>query len=219
MPSGIAQSTGLLTQTAYWNAMQEFIRPGDVIIAEDGTSIIGAGQITLPRGCTFVSQAVWGTIGYATGALLGTLLAAPDRRHVLFTGEGSLQLTAQEISTILRHDLKPFIFVINNHGYTIERTILGKDAKYNDVANWRYSELPKVFCRNCTTETCVVETIEDLRGVLEAPHGGFVLVESVMDKDDSPIDLIRGGHAFAATDYGPRGPQSAPGAQLQIPSR
>ena len=66
-PSGMAESTGLLTQTAYWNAMEEFIRPGDVIIAEDGTSIIGAGQMTLPQGCTFVSQAVWSSIGYATG--------------------------------------------------------------------------------------------------------------------------------------------------------
>jgi hypothetical protein len=65
----------------------------------------------------------------------------------------------------------------------------------------------------------VVETIEDLRRVLEAPHGSFVLVESVMDKDDSPIDLIRGGHAFANADYGPRGPQSTPGAQIGIPSR
>jgi indolepyruvate decarboxylase len=194
--SDVKESSGLLTQTAYWNAMQEFIREGDVIIAEDGTSLIGAGQMNLPQGCTFISQAVWGSVGYATGALLGTLLAAPDRRHVLFTGEGALQLTAQEISTILRHDLKPFIFVINNQGYTMERTILGKDAKYNDVADWRYSELPHVFCRNRTAETYVVETIEDLQNVLEAPHEAFVLVESVMDRHDSPVDLIRGGHGL-----------------------
>jgi indolepyruvate decarboxylase len=212
-----AGSNGLLTQTAYWSAMQEFIRPGDVIIAEDGTSIIGAGQMRLPEGCTFISQAVWGSIGYATGALLGTLVAAPHRRHILFTGEGSFQLTAQEISTMLRHGLEPFIFLINNHGYTIERTILGKSARYNDVANWRYSELPKVLCRDCVAETYVVETAEDLRKVLEAPHKGFVLVESVMDKYDSPVDLIRGGHAFAETDYGPRGPQSVPGEQIELP--
>jgi indolepyruvate decarboxylase len=213
------KSTGALTQVAYWEAMQGFIRPGDVIIAEDGTSIIGAAQMSLPDDCTFISQAVWGSIGYATAALLGALLAAPDRRHVLLTGEGSLQLTAQEISTILRHNLTPCIFVINNLGYTIERTILGKDAKYNDVANWRYSELPRVFCRNCTAETYVVETIEQLREVLRVPHRGFVLVESVMDKDDSPVDLILGGHAFADTDYGPRGPQSVPGAQIEVPNR
>jgi indolepyruvate decarboxylase len=212
-------STGLLTQKAYWNAIQQFVRPGDVIIAEDGTSIIGAGLLHLPENCTLIAQSVWGSIGYATAALLGTLLAAPDRRQLLLTGEGSFQLTAQEISTILRHDLKPFIFLINNQGYTIERTILGKNARYNDVANWRYSELPKVLARDRITETYVVETIEDFEKVLQAPHKGFVFVESVMDKNDSPVELILGGHAFADTDYGPRGPQSVPGAQIELPTR
>ena len=62
----------------------------------------------------------------------------------------------------MRHALKPFIFVIDSHGCTIDRTILEKDAKYNDVANWRYSEQPKVFCRDCTAETYMVGTIEEL---------------------------------------------------------
>jgi indolepyruvate decarboxylase len=57
------------------------------------------------------------------------LKAAPERRHILLIGDGSFQLTAQELSTILRHDLKPLIFLINNGGYTIERTILGLHAK------------------------------------------------------------------------------------------
>jgi len=47
------------------------------------------------------------------GSLLGSLLAAPTRRHLLFIGDGSFQLTAQEISTILRHDMKPVIFVVS----------------------------------------------------------------------------------------------------------
>jgi indolepyruvate decarboxylase len=211
-------SDGALTQDSYWQAMQTFLRPGDVILAEDGTSIIGAGGLKLPEGCTFISQAVWGSIGYTVGALLGALLAAPGRRHILFIGEGSFQLTAQELSTILRHDLKPYIFLINNHGYTIERAILGKDAKYNDVANWRYAELPRVFRPDGNAETYVVEKVEDLEDVLDAKHAGLVFVESVMDKYDAPIDLIRGGHAFANSDYGPRGPQFAPDAQLQIPN-
>ncbi|WP_268256043.1 thiamine pyrophosphate-dependent enzyme [Streptomyces mirabilis] len=74
-------------------------------------------------------------MGYTVGSLLGTLLAAPERRHVLFVGDASFQLTAQEVSTILRHGLKPVIFLINNRGYTIEHTILGRDARYNDVAD------------------------------------------------------------------------------------
>jgi hypothetical protein len=48
--------------------------------------------------------------------------------------------------------------------------------------------------------------------------GGVGIVESVMDKNDSPVELILGGHAFADKDHGPRGPQSAPGTQIEVPS-
>ena len=209
-----------LTQDAYWKAMQSFLRPGDVIVAEDGTSSAGAGELTLPEACSFISQAfVWCSIGYATGALLGAILASPRRRHILFTGEGSLQMTAQEISTVMRHDLKPLIFVINNLGYTVERAVLGKDATYNDVANWRYSELPHVFSRDKKAETYVVQTGMELQKVLDSPHSGMVFVEAVMDKYDAPVELILGGHAIADTDYGTPGPQSALNAQIPLPKR
>jgi hypothetical protein len=125
----------------------------------------------------------------------------------------------QEISTLIRHDLKPFIFVINNSGYTVERAVLGKDAKYNDVANWRYSELPNVFSRDKKAETYVVQSSNELQKVLDSTHSGMVFVESVMDKYDAPIDLIVGGHAIADSDYGVRGPQSAANSQIPMPRR
>ena len=206
-----------LTQAHYWKAMEKFLEPGDLIIAEDGTSNSGATEMRLPADCSFVTQAVWGSIGYTVGALLGTLCAAPDRRQILFIGDGSFQLTAQELSTIQRHDFKPFIFLINNRGYTIERAILGKDARYNDVANWRYADLPAVFCRETTAESYTVATEEELQRVLDAPHKGLVFVEALMDKDDSPETLIRGGHAFADSDFGPTGPQFVPGANIPLP--
>jgi indolepyruvate decarboxylase len=215
--SALKGTEQLLTQAHYWKAMERFLKPGDVIIAEDGTSNSGATDMNLPAGCSFVTQAVWGSIGYTVGALLGTLCAAPDRRHILFIGDGSFQLTAQELSTILRHDLKPFIFLINNHGYTIERAIVGKDARYNDVANWRYTDLPAVFCRESTAECYTVATEAELQRVLDAPHRGLVFVEALMDKDDSPETLIRAGHAFADSDFGPTGPQFVPGANIPLP--
>jgi indolepyruvate decarboxylase len=132
--SAFVPSNDPLTQDAYWNALQNFLRPGDVMVVEDGASSAGMGRLTLPEACTYITGAfVWCSIGYATGALLGAILACPGRRHILLTGEGSLQMTVQELSTVIRHDLKPFIFVINNSGYTVERAVLGKDAKYNDV--------------------------------------------------------------------------------------
>jgi indolepyruvate decarboxylase len=195
-----------LTQAAYWEAIQGYIRAGDVLIAEDGTSY-GAFGLDLPPNCTFVSQAIWGSIGYTVGALLGTLTAAPQRRHLLFVGDGSFQLTAQELSTMLRHDYKPVIFLINNGGYTVERCYLGKTSRYNDIATWSYADLPKVFHPGTTARSFIVKTVEDLQQALSAPNDTLIFIESIMDPYDAPLGVITGGNSGADIDYGPRGPQ------------
>jgi indolepyruvate decarboxylase len=157
-----------LTQAAYWQAMQGYLREGDVLFVDNGTSYAPFG-LKFPPKCTFVGSVNWGSIGYSVGALLGTLTAAPERRHILFVGDGSFQVTAQELSTILRHDHKPVIFLINNGGYTIERGYLGKTESYNDIANWSYAELPKVFRRDTSARSFVVKTVGDLQKALSAP--------------------------------------------------
>jgi TPP-dependent 2-oxoacid decarboxylase len=48
---------------------------------------------------------------------------------VLVIGDGSLQMTVQELGTIIRHGLDPIIIVLNNNGYTVERAIKGWDGR------------------------------------------------------------------------------------------
>jgi len=126
-----------------WEAM---LREGDILVAETGTSSMGMGFANMPKGSTFHNQTLWGSIGWATPASFGAALAAPDRRVILITGEGSHQLTAQEVSQFHRFGLKPIIFVLNNDGYLIER-LLCKDPEsyYNDVAKWHYHKLPEAL--------------------------------------------------------------------------
>ena len=113
----------------------EFVRPDDIVIAETGTSSMGLAFAQLPRGARFYNQTLWGAIGWATPAALGAAVAAPDRRVLLITGEGSHQLTAQEICQFHRLGLRPIIFVLNNSGYLIERLLCADpDIAYNDVA-------------------------------------------------------------------------------------
>jgi len=216
-PASAPRDSDKLTQESYWRELQTFVRPGDVLVVEDGTSTSGTAGLVLPDGCTYIAQTLWGSIGYSVGAMLGTLVAAPHRRQLLFVGDGSFQLTAQELSTMLRHDLKPIIFLINNGGYTIERTILGKNAKYNDVANWRYADLPKVFGADRNPKSYVVRNVKELRAAIAAPHDGLVFVESIMDALDAPTGVILSGQAMAHQDYGPRGPQERAGARLEAP--
>lgn len=73
-----------------------------------------------------------------------------------------------------------------------------------------------MFCRESASECYTVATEEELGRVLDAPHKGLVFVEAIMDKDDSPETLIRGGHAFANSDFGPTGPQFAPDANIPL---
>ncbi len=203
-----------LTQAAYWQAIQSYLKPGDVLYVDNGTSFVTLG-LKLPPNCTFVGSINWGSIGYSVGALLGALTAAPDRRHLLFIGDGSFQVSAQELSTILRHDHKPVIFLINNGGYTIERGYLGKAESYNDVANWSYADLPKVFRPDTSARSFVVRTVSDLKDVLSTPNDTMIFVESIMDPYDAPAAVIMSSNKGAELDYGPRGPQHREGLQLR----
>jgi indolepyruvate decarboxylase len=132
-----------ITAEALYPRWGNFLRANDILIAETGTVSMGLGFARLPRGATFHNQTLWGAIGWATPAALGAAIAAPERRVVLVTGDGAHQFTAQEISQFDRFGPRPIIFVLNNDGYLIER-LLCKDPAiaYNDIARWRYAELP-----------------------------------------------------------------------------
>jgi indolepyruvate decarboxylase len=203
-----------LTQAAYWQAIQRYLREGDVLFVDNGTSYALFG-LKFPPKCTFVGSVNWGSIGYSVGALLGTLTAAPERRHLLFVGDGSFQVTAQELSTILRHDHKPVIFLINNGGYTIERGYLGKTEPYNDIANWAYADLPKVFCPDTSARSFVVKTSRDLQSALSAPNDTMIFIESIMDPYDAPAAVTTSSNKGADLNYGPRGPQHRENLQLR----
>ena len=200
-----------LTHARLWPRLGGFVREGDVVIAECGCAQAGLAGVRLPACTTYISQTTWGSIGYTLPALLGSLLAAPHRRHLLFIGDGSLQMTVQELSTILRHGLKPIIFLLNNRGYTIERMILGPQAEYNDIQNWNYGELAETLADGQPVHSFTVNSEAELEAALEAAQGAeeLTIIELMLQKLDAPQGLQRMGPQVAAFDFGERGPQLA----------
>ena len=111
-----------------------------------------------------------------------------SRRTLLFTGEGSHQLTAQEVCQFARLGLKPIIFTLNNNGYLIER-ILCKEPMtyYNDLAQWEYHKLPEALgCKGWFTVK--VTTNAELEAALSKAEacGTGAYIEVVMDKMAMP---------------------------------
>ena len=181
-----------LTQDRFWQRMQDFIQPSDVVLADIGTSSAGIAGLRMPSGVAVIGQPLWAAVGYSLPALLGTLLAAPRRRQLLFIGDGAFQMTAQELSTILRRRLKAIIFLVNNNGYTIERLILGASSSYNDINQWRYAEAASFFDTQSQAIAYRVRTEDELEDALAAVRDreALVLIELVMSRLDAPRPLV-----------------------------
>ncbi|BBZ47816.1 alpha-keto-acid decarboxylase [Mycobacterium parmense] len=141
-PAGTPTRDQPLTQQMVWDRLCEALTPGNVVLADQGTSFYGMADHRLPQGVTFIGQPLWGSIGYTLPAALGAGVAHPERRTVLLIGDGAAQLTVQELGTFAREGLSPVIVVVNNDGYTVERAIHGETAPYNDIVSWRWTEVP-----------------------------------------------------------------------------
>ncbi len=194
---------GKLTQEVFFQVIEQHLRPEDVLIAEQGTSFFGAIDIKLPDGVRFIGQPLWGSIGYTFGALLGTCLADRKRKNILLVGDGSLQLSAQELSTMLKENVAPIIIVINNDGYTVERCIHGPNRKYNDINMWHYTKLLDVFDANLQRHALAfkVSNIEDFSQALKSAYqqaDKLVLIEALMQREDAPTLLKKLGELFSA---------------------
>ncbi|KAH9080651.1 pyruvate decarboxylase [Lactarius deliciosus] len=196
----------------FWPRIAQFIRSEDVVVTETGTSSFGALEMPLPANAIYVSQILWGSIGWATGAAVGAAFAARERklkgRTLLFTGDGSLQLTVQELSTVMKHGLSPIIFVLNNKGYTIERHLHGRDRRYNDIVNWKWTQLLDVLAPEDLSpkpRSYTVHTKKELDALLKdesfASAGGIQLVEVMMDKYDAPLPLLRQAELSGKTNH------------------
>jgi pyruvate decarboxylase len=202
-----SSSTSKITQAWFWPRLGQWLQPNDIVITETGTANFGIWETRFPANVTAISQVLWGSIGYATGACQGAALAAKEKgikRTILFTGDGSFQLTAQELSTMIRNKLNPIIFVICNKGYTIERCIHGWDASYNDIQEWRYKDLPAAFgAQEGEVLTYRVSSKAEVEGLfrdeafVDPEQKKLRFVELVMDREDAPVNLVRVAEASA----------------------
>ncbi|PEY65006.1 indolepyruvate decarboxylase [Bacillus thuringiensis] len=189
----------MITQKRFWQQIYHFLHENDILIAEQGTPFFGSATIPLPNNTTYVAQPLWGSIGYTLPALLGTQLANLSRRNILVIGDGSFQLTVQELSTILRQNLKPIIFLINNNGYTVERAIRGQNQPYNDIQMWDYTKLTNVFGTEEKSQTFKVENETELAEVLTNitfNKNQLIFIEVIMSQSDQPELLAKLGKRF-----------------------
>lgn len=199
-----------ITQAWFWPVMgAEFLQENDIVVTETGTANFGIWGTKFPGNVVALSQVLWGSVGWSVGACQGAALVAKDagatRRTILFVGDGSFQLTAQEVSTMLKLDLKPIIFVICNDGYTIERLIHGFDEQYNNIPQWNYKDIVNVFGGTAKgAKTYQVKTKKEVGALFKDKEfraaNVLQFVELYMPWDDAPRALKMTAEASARTN-------------------
>jgi indolepyruvate decarboxylase len=166
--------------------IQKMLKPGDVYVVETGSCTIHSTPMLLPEGVGFQTQTLWGSIGWATPAAMGICMANKNGRTILITGDGSHQLTANEIGVMGRYGIKPIIFVLNNGAYGVEIVLSEKGLSYDDLAKWNYAQLPAAMgCESWFSAR--VRTVAELDTALvrAQQHDGASYIEIMIAAEES----------------------------------
>ncbi|XXG39731.1 hypothetical protein AAC387_Pa01g0612 [Persea americana] len=180
------------------------------VIAETGDSWFNCQKLKLPTGCGYEFQMQYGSIGWSVGATLGYAQAAKDKRVIACIGDGSFQVTAQDVSTMIRCGQNSIIFLINNGGYTIEVEI--HDGPYNVIKNWNYVALVDAIHNGegkcwTTKVTCEEELKEAIVTATETKKDCLCFIEVIAHKDDTSKELLEWGSRVASANGRPPNPQ------------
>lgn len=185
-----------LTEKQFGEALEQLLQPNDVVVMETCSFMVPFSLLRMP-GCHLVNQCFWGSIGYAIPATLGASLAMRDfhmpGKVVTIEGDGSAQMTFQELGSIMRYNVDAIMFILNNSGYTIERAIKGPNRPYNDIcSNWQWTQMLKTFgdVNEQKSRSCQISSAKKLNVLAGSKEfhdeKRFQLVELMLPKFDIP---------------------------------
>ena len=170
-----------ITAKKLFACLQTLLTDENIVVVDIGDALFGSPDLVLAQD-SFLSNAYFGSLGFATPGAVGAALAAPQRRIVALVGDGAFQMTVNELATAVRYHLDPIIILLNNHGYGTERPIL--EGTYNDILNWKYTLLPQLFGGG---KAILAKTEREFsHGLKQAmsERGQFFLIEADLGKND-----------------------------------
>jgi acetolactate synthase-1/2/3 large subunit len=134
-------------------------------------------------------------MGFALPAAIGAKFGAPERTVVAVIGDGGVQMTLQELGTILQTEVNVKILILNNHflGMVRQWQQLFHDKRYSfvDIASPDYVKLAEAY----GIAGASIESRDQLSDALSKMyhHDGSYLLEVNVGKENNVFPMVPQG--------------------------
>jgi acetolactate synthase-1/2/3 large subunit len=171
---------------------------GEAIVASD----VGQHQMWTAQYFHFAKPRRWinsgglGTMGFGLPAAMGAAVAMPDLPSVLITGDGSVQMNAQELATCTENGIPVKVFIANNGylGMVRQWQELFWDRRYSnvDMGSWPdFVKLAEAYGATGMRLTDKSTLVTDIRTALATP--GPVVADVRVTREENTYPMIAPG--------------------------
>ena len=173
---------------------------GDAIVASD----VGQHQMWTAQYFHFDKPRRWinsgglGTMGFGLPAAMGAKVGRPDDTVICISGDGSIQMNAQELATCAENGIDVKVFILNNGylGMVRQWQELFWDGRYSQVDMGSFPDFVKLAdAYGCTGVRLTDKTtlVQDVRDAIETP--GPVVVDVRVTREENTYPMIAPGAA------------------------
>ncbi len=159
-----------------------------ILVTDVGQNqMFGCRYFKFTEGRSVVTSGGCGTMGFGLPAAIGATFGAPDRKVCLFVGDGGLQMTIQELGTIMEQRSPVKIILLNNNFLGNVRQwqymFFNKRYSFTPMLNPDYGQIAAAYGIPSRTVVDRAELDDAIREMLST-DGAFLLQCAVKEEDN-----------------------------------